>query len=201
MLKELLKNRTVILSSASPRREQLVKGLDIDFVIELNGETDEVYDASMDPSEVPEYLSHLKSLHFGRVLTENEILITADTMVLCNGEILGKPADRDDAVRILSKLSGNRHTVITGVTLRSVSSQRTFCATTDVWFRKLSQEEIDYYIDNYKPYDKAGAYGAQDWIGYIAIEKIEGSYFNVMGLPVQKLYRELEKFAAVPLSN
>lgn len=201
MLKELLKNRTVILSSASPRREQLIKGLDIDFVIELNGETDEVYDASMDPSEVPEYLSHLKSLHFGRVLTENEILITADTMVLCNGEILGKPADRDDAVRILSKLSGNRHTVITGVTLRSVSSQRTFSATTDVWFRKLSQEEIDYYIDNYKPYDKAGAYGAQDWIGYIAIEKIEGSYFNVMGLPVQKLYRELEKFAAVPLSN
>lgn len=201
MLKELLKNRTVILSSASPRREQLVKGLDIDFAIELNGETEEVYDASMDPSEVPEYLSNLKSLHFGRVLTENEILITADTMVLCNGEILGKPADRDDAVRILSKLSGNRHTVITGVTLRSVSSQRTFSATTDVWFRKLSQEEIDYYIDNYKPYDKAGAYGAQDWIGYIAIEKIEGSYFNVMGLPVQKLYRELEKFAAVPLSN
>jgi len=201
MLKELLKNRTVILSSASPRREQLVKGLDIDFAIELNGETEEVYDASMDPSEVPEYLSNLKSLHFGRVLTENEILITADTMVLCNGEILGKPADRDDAVRILSKLSGNRHTVITGVTLRSVSSQRTFSATTDVWFRKLSQEEIDYYIDNYKPYDKAGAYGAQDWIGYIAIEKIEGSYFNVMGLPVQKLYRELEKFAADPLSN
>ncbi|PKP38668.1 MAG: septum formation protein Maf [Bacteroidetes bacterium HGW-Bacteroidetes-14] len=201
MLKELLKNRTVILSSASPRREQLVKGLDIDFAIELNGETEEVYDASMDPSEVPEYLSNLKSLHFGRVLTENEILITADTMVLCNGEILGKPADRDDAVRILSKLSGNRHTVITGVTLRSVSSQRTFSATTDVWFRKLSQEEIYYYIDNYKPYDKAGAYGAQDWIGYIAIEKIEGSYFNVMGLPVQKLYRELEKFAADPLSN
>jgi septum formation protein len=201
MLKELLKNRTVILSSASPRREQLVKGLDIDFAIELNGETEEVYDASMDPSEVPEYFSNLKSLHFGRVLTENEILITADTMVLCNGEILGKPADRDDAVRILSKLSGNRHTVITGVTLRSVSSQRTFSATTDVWFRKLSQEEIYYYIDNYKPYDKAGAYGAQDWIGYIAIEKIEGSYFNVMGLPVQKLYRELEKFAADPLSN
>ena len=201
MLKELLKNRTVILSSASPRREQLVKGLDIDFAIELNGETEEVYDASMDPSEVPEYLSNLKSLHFGRVLTENEILITADTMVLCNGEILGKPADRDDAVRILSKLSGKRHTVITGVTLRSVSSQRTFSATTDVWFRKLSQEEIYYYIDNYKPYDKAGAYGAQDWIGYIAIEKIEGSYFNVMGLPVQKLYRELEKFAADPLSN
>lgn len=201
MLKELLKNRTVILSSASPRREQLVKGLDIDFAIELNGETEEVYDASMDPSEVPEYLSNLKSLHFGRVLTENEILITADTMVLCNGEILGKPADRDDAVRILSKLSGNRHTVITGVTLRSVSSQRTFSATTDVWFRKLSQEEIYYYIDNYKPYDKAGAYGAQDWIGYIAIEKIEGSYFNVMGLPVQKLYSELEKFAADPLSN
>jgi len=201
MLKELLKNKSIILSSASPRREQLVKGLDIDFVIELNGETEEVYEPSMDPEIVPEYLSQLKSLNFGRVLTESEILITADTMVLCNGEILGKPADRDDAVKILSKLSGNKHTVITGVTLRSISSQRTFSATTDVWFRKLSQEEIGYYIDNYKPYDKAGSYGAQDWIGYIAIEKIEGSYFNVMGLPVQKLYRELEKFAAVPDAN
>lgn len=201
MLKELLKNKSVILSSASPRREQLVKGLDFDFVIELNGETEEVYDPSMDPAVVPEYLSHLKSINFGRALTVSEILITADTMVLCNGEILGKPADRDDAVKILSKLSGNRHTVITGVTLRSFSTHKTFSATTDVWFRELSQAEIEYYIDNYKPYDKAGSYGAQDWIGYIAIEKIEGSYFNVMGLPVQKLYRELEKFAAGSGSN
>jgi len=201
MLKELLKNKSVILSSASPRREQLVKGLDIDFVIEINGETEEVYDPSMDPSIVPEYLSKLKSHNFGRTLSESEILITADTMVLCNGEILGKPVDRDDAVKILSKLSGNRHTVITGVTLRSLGSQITFSATTDVWFKKLSQEEIEYYIDNYKPYDKAGSYGAQDWIGYIAIEKIEGSYFNVMGLPVQKLYRELEKFSGRPASN
>lgn len=195
MLKELLKSRSVILSSASPRREQLVKGLDIDFVIELNGETEEVYDPSMDPALVPEFLSHFKSMNFGRALTESEILITADTMVLCNGEILGKPQDREDAFRILSKLSGNRHTVITGVTLRSISSQRTFSASTDVWFRELSQAEIEYYIDNYKPFDKAGSYGAQDWIGFIAIEKIEGSYFNVMGLPVQKLYRELEIFA------
>jgi len=194
MLKELLQNRKVILASASPRREQLISGLDIDFVVELNGDVDEVWDQSIDPVKVPEYLSLLKSKGFGRELRSDEILITADTMVLCNGEILGKPADRDDAVKILMKLSGNKHTVITGVTLRSNEKVKNFCATTQVWFRDLNIQEIEYYIDNYKPYDKAGAYGAQDWIGFVAIEKIEGSYFNVMGLPVQKLYTELSRF-------
>lgn len=194
MLKELLQNRKIILASASPRREQLISGLDIDFVVELNGDVDEVWDQSIDPVKVPEYLSLLKSKGFGRELRSDEILITADTMVLCNGEILGKPADRDDAVKILMKLSGNKHTVITGVTLRSNEKVKNFCATTHVWFRDLNIQEIEYYIDNYKPYDKAGAYGAQDWIGFVAIEKIEGSYFNVMGLPVQKLYTELSRF-------
>lgn len=195
MLKELLQNKKVILASASPRREQLISGLDIDFVVELNGDVDEIWDQSIDPVKVPEYLSLLKSKGFGRELRSDEILITADTMVLCNGEILGKPADRDDAVKILMKLSGNIHTVITGVTLRSNEKVENFCATTQVWFRELKMQEIEYYIDNYKPYDKAGAYGAQDWIGFVAIEKIEGSYFNVMGLPVQKLYTELSRFA------
>lgn len=195
MLKELLQNKKVILASASPRREQLISGLDIDFVVELNGDVDEIWDQSIDPVKVPEYLSLLKSKGFGRELRSDEILITADTMVLCNGEILGKPADRDDAVKILMKLSGNIHTVITGVTLRSNEKVKNFCATTQVWFRELKMQEIEYYIDNYKPYDKAGAYGAQDWIGFVAIEKIEGSYFNVMGLPVQKLYTELSRFA------
>jgi septum formation protein len=194
MLKELLQNKKVILASASPRREQLISGLDIDFVVELNGDVDEIWDQSIDPVKVPEYLSLLKSKGFGRELRSDEILITADTMVLCNGEILGKPADRDDAVKILMKLSGNIHTVITGVTLRSNEKVKNFCATTQVWFRELKMQEIEYYIDNYKPYDKAGAYGAQDWIGFVAIEKIEGSYFNVMGLPVQKLYTELSRF-------
>jgi septum formation protein len=194
MLKELLQNKKVILASASPRREQLISGLDIDFVVELNGDVDEIWDQSIDPVKVPEYLSLLKSKGFGRELRSDEILITADTMVLCNGEILGKPADRDDAVKILMKLSGNEHTVITGVTLRSNEKVKNFSATTQVWFRDLNIQEIEYYIDNYKPYDKAGAYGAQDWIGFVAIEKIEGSYFNVMGLPVQKLYTELSRF-------
>ncbi|PKP43370.1 MAG: septum formation protein Maf [Bacteroidetes bacterium HGW-Bacteroidetes-10] len=194
MLKELLQNKKVILASASPRREQLISGLDIDFVVELNGDVDEIWDQSIDPVKVPEYLSLLKSKGFGRELRSDEILITADTMVLCNGEILGKPADRDDAVKILMKLSGNKHTVITGVTLRSNEKVKNFSATTQVWFRDLNIQEIEYYIDNYKPYDKAGAYGAQDWIGFVAIEKIEGSYFNVMGLPVQKLYTELSRF-------
>lgn len=194
MLKELLQNKKIILASASPRREQLISGLDIDFVVELNGDVDEVWDQSIDPVKVPEYLSLLKSKGFGRELRSDEILITADTMVLCNGEILGKPADRDDAVKILMKLSGNEHTVITGVTLRSNEKVKNFSATTQVWFRDLNIQEIEYYIDNYKPYDKAGAYGAQDWIGFVAIEKIEGSYFNVMGLPVQKLYTELSRF-------
>ena len=127
-------------------------------------------------------------------MENDEILITADTMVLCNNEILGKPQDRNDAINILFKLSGKKHQVLTGVFIKSNYNSRSFTATTDVYFRDLSREEIEYYVDNYSPYDKAGAYGAQEWIGYIAINRIEGSYFNVMGLPIQRLYLELDKF-------
>lgn len=173
-----------------------MEGVDLDFVIETNGDVAEEFDSSLDIQKVPEYLAELKSKGFSRKLENNEILITADTMVLCNNEILGKPADRDDAINMLSKLSGNKHQVLTGVCIRSNSGCRAFTATTDVFFRNLTLEAIEYYIDNYKPYDKAGAYGAQEWIGYVAINRIEGSYFNVMGLPIQQLYMELDNFLA-----
>ena len=136
----------------------------------------------------------MKADSFGRQLVESEILLTADTLVLCDGTILGKPVDKNDAISMLSNLSGRMHKVVTGVYLRSNRGEAGFSSSTDVYFRDLSNEEISYYVDNYSPYDKAGSYGAQEWIGYVAIEKISGSYFNVMGLPVQKLYRELISF-------
>lgn len=193
-LREKLKGRKLILASASPRREQLLSGLDLTFNIEYNENLSEDYHPETDPVLVPLHLAELKSYGFLRELNDEEILITADTLVFCNGEILGKPSDRDDAIKILGKLSGNMHEVITGVTIRSNKHKRSFTSVTKVYFRTLSHEEITYYTDNYSPYDKAGAYGAQEWIGYVAIEKIEGSFFNVMGLPVQRLYQELSLF-------
>ena len=189
-----LTGRKLILASASPRRKQLLEGLDIPFSIEYNDNISEDYHQEMEPHNVPLHLSELKSNGFLRELDNSEILITADTLVFCNGEILGKPANKANAVEILHKLSGNMHEVITGVTLRSNTLKKSFTSTTKVYFRPLSIDEIVYYIDNYSPYDKAGAYGAQEWIGYIAIERIEGSFFNVMGLPVQRLYQELSSF-------
>lgn len=194
MLLHKLKKYNVILASASPRRHELIKGLGIDFTYEKIQDDDESFDASMEVEIVPEYIAKKKSLGLGRNLVEKELLITADTMVLCDGEIMGKPLNREDAVLMLRKLSGNKHIVLTGVCLRTSDSCKTFTAKTDVWFKELSDEEINYYINNYAPYDKAGSYGAQEWIGYIAISKIEGSYFNVMGLPVHRLYTELGLF-------
>ncbi len=194
MLLHKLKSYKIILASASPRRNELLKGLDIDFTIELNSEADESYENSIPILEISKYLSLKKSLLFGRDLTYSEILITADTLVICEDKVLGKPADRDDAIRMLSFLSGKTHIVSTGVTIRSLNKTKTFDVSTKVTFRNLSINEIEYYVDNYKPYDKAGAYGAQDWIGYVSIINIEGSYFNVMGFPVHTFYSELEKF-------
>lgn len=189
-----MNNRKLIVASASPRRHQLIAGLDIPFSVEKSAHPDENYDHAIDINSVPLHLAKMKSFYFGRELKENEILLTADTLVICENEILEKPASREDALEMLGKLSGKAHTVITGVHLRSLKGERGFSASTVVYFKTLSRQEIDYYLDNYKPYDKAGAYGVQEWIGYIAIEKIEGSYFNVMGLPVQKLYNELQVF-------
>ncbi|MEA5006073.1 MAG: Maf family nucleotide pyrophosphatase [Rikenellaceae bacterium] len=194
MLKELLANKRLVLASSSPRRKLLLEGVDLEFTVEVNQDIPEDFESSMDINTVPEHLARLKSSGFGRKLNENEILVTADTLVLCDGEILGKPLDRFDAYKMLKTLSGNKHKVLTGVCIRDYNRFKSFTSETIVYFRELKEDEIYYYIDNYAPYDKAGAYGAQDWIGYIGISRIEGSYFNVMGLPIQRLCSELESF-------
>jgi septum formation protein len=191
---ENLKNRQIILASASPRRRFLLKQLDIEFT-SISAEVDESIPDGMSPDEIAIYLSEKKADHFEELLEDpKNIVITADTLVLINGKILGKPVDPDDARVMLQDLSGNMHQVVTGVCIRSRDKSRSFTDWTDVYFKDLSSEEIDYYLNHYKPYDKAGAYGAQEWIGYIGIKRLEGSYFNVMGLPVQKLYEELSRF-------
>ena len=194
MFLDNLKKYNVILASRSSRRRELLKGLDIAFTLASNYDFDETYPKSMRLLDVPAYLAENKSDKYPKQLNENDILITADTLVVCDGELLGKPKDRADAIRILTKLSDNKHEVLTGVCLRSIDKKRTFVVSTYVYFSRLRKSEIEYYVDNYEPYDKAGAYGVQEWIGYIGVERIEGSYYNVMGLPVQRLYSELREF-------
>ena len=196
MLAQLLqqKGKSVILGSASPRRRELLAGLGIEFTVDTQNSFEEIVPEGMDNLQVPKYMATGKSNGFHRELAENEILITADTMVLCDDEILGKPKDTDDAYRMLQLLQDNSHTVITGVCIRSNEKSCKFSVSTEVYFNKLSAQEMEYYVTNYKPFDKAGAYGVQEWIGYIGINRIDGSYFNVMGLPVQRLYNELTIF-------
>lgn len=184
----------IILASQSPRRQQLLNDAGITFDVVINSSGDENYPKQLVKEQIAVFLAKYKAKSFNGDLKENEILITADTIVWLKNEALNKPVDFDDAVSILQKLSGNCHQVYTGVCIKSVDKEVVFSASTDVYFKKLSLEEITYYVENYKPYDKAGAYGIQEWIGYIAIEKINGSFFNVMGLPIQKLYHELDKF-------
>ena len=191
-LQNKLKNHNLILASCSPRRQELLKGLDIPFTIKTK-EVDEVYPIGLKGAEITDFLAKLKANAFTD-LQKEDIIITADTIVWLNGKALMKPTDRADAIKILQELSGNQHEVFTSVCLKSVAKTRVFSDVTNVFIKKLTNEEITYYIDQYQPYDKAGAYGAQDWIGYIAIEKLEGSYFNVMGLPVHTLYKELLAF-------
>lgn len=186
--------KKIILSSNSPRRRELLAGLDIDFTIDTDTSFVEEYSPDTPHSKVPELMSEGKSNGFHRELAEDEILVTSDTMVLCGSELLGKPHDRADAVRMLKILSGREHQVISAVTIRDRHRSKTFSVKTDVYFKNLSDSEIDYYIDNFKPYDKAGAYGVQEWIGYVAITKIEGSFYNVMGFPTQRFYEELLDF-------
>lgn len=191
---EHLKNRNIILASASPRRRFLLKQLDIEFTFN-SAEVDESIPEGMTPDEIAISLAEKKAGHFQDLLEDpKNILITADTLVLINGKILGKPNDLEDARLMLQNLSGNMHQVVTGVCIRSHDKSRSFTDWTDVYFKSLSSQEIDYYLNHYKPYDKAGAYGAQEWIGYIGIKRLEGSYFNVMGLPVHRLYEELSSF-------
>ena len=193
MLKDLLNSHRIILASRSPRRQQLLHDMGLKFDVVIR-EYEESYPANLKGEEIALYLASLKSESFKKEISSNEIVITADTIVWCNNEVLGKPSDFHDARRMIRALSGNTHEVITGVALLSSSKERVFADTTKVTFERLSEEEIDYYIDNFKPYDKAGAYGIQEWIGVAACSRIEGSDFNVVGLPVQKLYQELKEF-------
>ncbi|WP_305155511.1 Maf family nucleotide pyrophosphatase [uncultured Alistipes sp.] len=194
LLPEKLRPYRLLLASQSPRRRELMNGCGLPYAPAPPYECEEVYPDKLAAEEVPTYLSQLKSDAFPRPLAPDEILMTADTVVILDGRVLGKPRDRDDAFAMLRRLSGHSHTVVSGVTLRTAARRRTFSARTEVWFRTLSDEEIVFYIDSYRPYDKAGSYGIQEWIGYAAIERIDGSFFNVMGLPIQRVYTELEKF-------
>ncbi len=181
----------IVLASKSPRRQQLLTEIGIKFRVVNHLDMDEVYPSVLKREEIPLYLAKAKAAFYESYLEQNTLLITADTIVWLENEVIGKPVDAEDAVRMLTRLSGNMHEVFSGVCLKTVSSEKTFFASSKVYFRKISEEEIRYYVDNYKPFDKAGAYGVQEWIGYVGVEKIEGSYYNVMGLPVQKLYCEL----------
>jgi len=194
LLHQQLSEYHLILASTSLRRISLLKELNLTFDC-FPLDVEEVFPAHLKDHEVVRFLAHLKAEAFpAEKLTTRSILITADTIVCLNDEILGKPDDREHAINMLRNLSGQMHKVITGVCLRSLDKECIFSNETDVYFCKLSDDEIIHYVDQFHPFDKAGAYGIQEWIGYIGIEKIEGSYFNVMGLPVQQLYRELEKF-------
>ncbi|WP_452226489.1 Maf-like protein [Lacinutrix cladophorae] len=190
MLKEKLKNHNLILASASPRRQKFFSDLDLDFKIQLKPVVEE-YPDRLRHFEITDYLAQLKSLPFKTELQEKDILVTSDTIVWHNEKALGKPRDKDDAFQILKSLSNATHEVITSVCFTTKTSEKTVSAVTKVTFKALSDTEINYYLDNYKPYDKAGAYGIQDWIGYIAITKIEGSHYNVMGLPLHLVYQAL----------
>jgi septum formation protein len=174
-------------------------GLDLPVEMAKDYECDETCPLWMEPEAGVKFLAEKKSDAYPGVLLENEILVTADTMVLYMGELLGKPRDADDAVRMLTALSGNRHEVVTGVCLRSTHERRVFSEISSVYFAQLTSEEIDYYVARYSPFDKAGAYGVQEWIGYVAVERIEGSYYNVMGLPVARLWRELKDMMQSPI--
>jgi len=193
MLHERLKDFHIILGSGSPRRHYLLNELGIEYEIRVNKKLDETYPAGLSRQEIPVYLAELKSGAILKEVPQHTLLITADTIVWLDGKVINKPKDRADAVSILKRLSGNMHEVLTGVCLRTEDRKHSFHASSLVWFARLEDEEINYYIDLYKPFDKAGAYGVQEWIGYIGIEKIEGSYFNVMGLPIQKVYHELKE--------
>lgn len=185
--------KKIILGSNSPRRKELLAGLDIVFEVDTQNNFEEIYDPSTPIEKIPEVLSEGKSFGFHRELAEEEILITSDTLVMCGDRVMGKPHSREEAIDMLRCLSGREHKVITAVTLRDSSSCHTSSDTAIVYFNNLSDNEIEYYLDTYKPYDKAGAYGIQEWIGYMGIGKIEGSYFTIMGLPVHLVYKELLK--------
>lgn len=188
-----LKKYRVVLGSASPRRQELLKGIDISFEV-ISKDIDESFPPSLSNIDIPMFLAEKKADAFKETMKDDMMLITADTIVLLEGRVMGKPANQAEAKKMLRQLSGKTHQVITGVCITTNLRRRTFHTTSEVRFAQLKDEEIDYYINQYAPNDKAGAYGVQEWIGFIAVEHITGSYFNIMGLPVQRLYNELKRW-------
>lgn len=192
MLENLNKYR-IILASNSPRRKELLSGLGIQYEVKTLPDIDESYPEGLDGMEIPAYIARSKADAYRSVMQPDELIITADTIVWLDGKVMGKPMDAEEAREMLRSLSGQTHQVITGVCLTTAVYQKAFATMTDVTFATLSEEEITYYVERYSPMDKAGSYGIQEWIGFIGVESISGSYFNVMGLPIQRLYTELKK--------
>ena len=189
-----LKRYRIILASASPRRKELLSKLDIDFTVKVLNDVDESFPASLPVVQVPQYISRKKADAYRQEMQENDMVITADTVVAVGRRILGKPKSAEEARVMLKLLSDRYHRVVTGVTIMTAKRTETFATVSRVRFTRLNDEEIDYYISKYKPFDKAGAYGIQEWIGMVGITELNGSYFNVMGLPVQRLYAKLKEF-------
>ena len=189
-----LKKYKVVLASNSPRRKELLSGLGIDYEVKTLPDIDESFPEGLSEVDTATYIARAKADVYRNIMQPDELIITADTIVWLDGEVMGKPVDEEDARRMLRALSGKTHQVITGVCLMTLDSQKAFATVTDVTFCHLSEEEIDYYVERYRPMDKAGSYGIQEWIGFVGVERISGSYFNVMGLPIQRLYTELKKF-------
>ena len=189
---ENLKKYHFVLASNSPRRKELLAGLDVDYEVRIVPGIDESYPDTLSGEEIPQYISRKNAEAYVRTMSRDELVFTADTIVWSEGQVLGKPHSEAEACRMLGMLSGRTHEVITGVTLMTASEKRTFAVVSEVIFDNLSEEEIRYYVDRYRPMDKAGAYGIQEWIGYVGVSSLRGSYFNVMGLPVQRLYKELK---------
>ena len=190
---EQIQNKRLILASNSPRRRELLQGLGLDFIVKAK-EVDEDFSDNMDKSQVAKYLAEKKALSYQQELEENDLIITADTVVIINGEILNKPKDKEEAFQMLQKLSGKAHRVITGVCMMDKQKMVAFDDMTEVHFKDMDKTELISYIENYQPFDKAGAYGVQEWIGYVAVYKMVGSFYNVMGLPVHRIYEELKKW-------
>lgn len=190
----MYKDYKIILASNSPRRKELLAGLDIDFTVKVLPNISEAYPKDSPALDIAQYIAQEKADAYKQVMKDDELIITADTVVVVDNEVLGKPKDLADAKRMLRKLSDKTHQVVTGVCITTTERQRSFKVVTDVTFKELADDEIDYYVRTYQPTDKAGAYGIQEWIGYIGVTRLEGSYFNVMGLPVQRIYKELQMF-------
>lgn len=187
-----LKKYKVILASNSPRRKELLAGLGVDYEVRTLPDVDESYPETLQGADIPLYIAKEKADAYVAMMQPGELMITADTIVWLDGKVLGKPRDREDALQMLRTMSGRTHEVFTGVCITTTDWQRSFTAQTEVRFATLSEEEIAYYVDNFQPMDKAGAYGVQEWIGFIGVENISGSYYNIMGLPVQRIYNELK---------